>query len=175
MTTFITTADLRAYVNNAKAADEAQLQRAVDVACAAVEDGYGDLPGCGPILSTSLVEVLDGGATALVLGARASAVTSVETYPAGVALTAADFRVSGQILRRTDGGTIPAVEVTYATGYDEAPAWAREAALTIAAHYWQTRLRTPGQPQPGTGLGYLVPDQAAAMLEPHRLAPLGFA
>lgn len=169
MTTFVTTADLREVVNNGKAADEAQLQRALDVACGVVEDA------CGPILLTSLVEVLDGGAAALVLTARGTAVTAVETYPAGVALAAADFRVSGQILMRRDGGTIPAVEVTYTSGFEDVPAWAREAALVIAAHYWQSRLKMPGTPQPGAGIGYLVPAQAEAMLAPHRLAPLGFA
>lgn len=170
MTTFITTADLREAANNTKAADESQLQRALDVACGVVEDA------CGPILSTTLVEVLDGGAPALVLSARASAVLGVETWPAGVVLDAAAFRVSGQVLTRRDGSTIGPVEVTYASGHDEVPAWAREAALTIAAHYWRTRLQTSGQPMTGApGAGFLVPAQASSMLDPHRLAPLGFA
>ena len=175
MTTFITTADLRAYVNNGKAADEAQLQAAVDVACAAVEDGSGDTPGVGPVLEVSRTENVYAYGSALVLSARVSSLTSIATYPGGVAQAVGDFRASGQVLQRVDGGLFGPVTVVYVTGSALVPSWAREAALVIAAHYWQSRLKMPGAPQPGVGIGYLVPAQAEAMLAPHRLAPLGFA
>ena len=172
---FITTADLREVINNAKGADEAQLQAAVDVACAAVEDGYGDLPGCGPVLEVSRTETVYGYGRAVVLSARVASLTSIVTAPGGVVLDVSAFRASGQVVQRADGSLVGPLTVTYTTGSVAVPAWAREAALVIAAHYWQSRLKVPGAPQPGVGIGYLVPAQAEAMLAPHRLAPLGFA
>ena len=170
MTAFITADDLRAYVTNGKAADENRLQMAVDSACGTVEDGYEDdagnlIPGCGPILLTSRTESVDAGRAA-VLDYRANEITAVTVG------AVADYKVKGQVLSRVDKGYLSDMEVTYTTGYDEAPAWARDAALIIASHNWKATLSLPGQ---GVPTGFDVPKRAASKMAPHRLAPLGFA
>ena len=62
------------------------------------------------------------------------------------------------------------VAVTYKAGYEVAPDWAVSAALIIARHLWRTRLGpNRNNPEAQPGVGYLVPNQAEALMADHLL------
>ena len=170
MTAWLTVEDLRGYVNNTKAtgAEDASLQLSLEVGVGKVEEL------CGPVVETTVYERVTGSGPELVLSFRAESLTAVATT-SGTALTLTDYRVDGsQLLRREDDGRITGpLNVAYVAGWATAPAWARAAALNIAAQHWKSRLTMPGQqPVPA---GFLVSNQAAELMKDHLLAPLGFA
>ena len=170
MTAWLTVDDLRAEVRNTKAtgAEDAALQLSLEVGIAEVEKA------CGPIVETSVVERVSGSGTALVLSFRAASLVEVAST-SGTVLTLADFYADGQLLKRDDDGRISGpLNVTYLSGEATAPAWAKSAALDIAAQDWRSRLAMPGQQQPVPS-GFLVPNKAAEKMKDHLLAPLGFA
>jgi len=170
MTAWLTVDDLRAEVRNTKAtgAEDAALQLSVEVGVGKVEEL------CGPIVETSVVERVSGSGTALVLSFRAASLVEVAST-SGTVLTLADFYADGQLLKRDDDGRISGpLNVTYLSGEATAPAWAKSAALDIAAQDWRSRLAMPGQQQPVPS-GFLVPNKAAEKMKDHLLAPLGFA
>ena len=170
MTTWLTVEDLRGYVNNTKAtgAEDASLLLSLEVGVGKVEEL------CGPVVETSVVERVSGSGTALVLSFRAASLVEVAST-SGTVLTLADFYADGQLLKRDDDGRITGpLNVTYLSGEATAPAWAKSAALDIAAQDWRSRLAMPGQQQPVPS-GFLVPNKAAEKMKDHLLAPLGFA
>ena len=163
--------DLRGYVNNTKAtgAEDASLLLSLEVGVGKVEEL------CGPVVTTAVTERVEVDSFAAVMKFRAASLTSVTTV-SGTVLSAADFRVDGtQLLTRADGGRMPdgPLNVTYLSGEAIAPAWAKSAALDIAAQDWRSRLSMPGQPQ--APAGFLVPNRATEKMADHLLAPLGFA
>lgn len=174
---WITTADLRTYALNGKAADESMLTDAVAGACGKVVDL------CGPVITETVTDerVRVSGAREACLKWRASALSALSVFSSGLALTPSDWWVEGQVLSRRDGSKIPSdLLVTYTSGRVAAAAdvavnavWARDAALIVAAQYVRARLaRNPADPVP---VGFLVPNQAQELMASHLLAPLGFA
>lgn len=157
------------YINYTKltGADDTALELELDLAMSKVEEL------CGPVVTTTITaEYVKGSGCDLPLQYRAATLTSLATYPGGTTLTAADYRIDGQLLSRRDGGWIVGpLSVTYTTGAATAPAWAKAAALDIVRQRWRTRLRpTQGAPE-----GFLVSKQAEELMADHLLAPLGFA
>ena len=78
--------DFKRHLNYTKlgTADDADLMMAAALGAAKVEEL------CGHILETTVTELVRGSGYALALGFRGESLTSLATYPAGVALTAAD-------------------------------------------------------------------------------------
>ncbi len=149
---FITADDLAQQIRgNVPAADLAPF---VDAACDAVAQA------CGPIESVEVTETIRTGNGVGVLRYPAESVVSGPELldgPAGL--------VSGS-------GT-----VVYRAGYTTPPGWAKLAAVIIAEHLWQTRRgsgaggRRAVDMSAVAGIGYLVPNQAAALMQPHLLPP----
>ena len=167
---FITLEELKSFMSYTKpgTVDDAALSLAVTVGCAAVVEA------CGEVLATTVTERLR---RSCLLGSRASALIEMTSPSATIAV--ADFDVDGQIVFRRDGQPVPDdFTVTYTAGTETAPAWARAAALDIARQNWRTRTRPHapgGQGATDEPIGYLVSRQAAALMNPHLLAPAGFA
>ena len=150
----------------------AGFERAVDAAARAVRSK------CGPVLSESSLSHTTRAATyAVVLPFRAAALASV-TSSTGVALTLTDYYIDGQVVRRVDGGSIPACTLTYSSGwdYDAIPAELVGAGYEIARQYWRSQLgnQRGGDEQQGRSwsVGVLADRYIPA---DWLLAPLGFA
>ena len=144
------------------------LQDYLESACDVVEQQ------CGPIaVRTAITEQVVAPRGIAVLQYGPSALTSV---PVGV-VGDYTFDQDTGVVRRTDGGAWSG-SVTYTAGYATPPAWARQAALFIVEHLWRTRRgmggRTADAEAAVPGTGYLIPNRAATLMEPHRLAG-GFA
>ncbi|HOB05908.1 MAG TPA: hypothetical protein PKM36_11635 [Propionibacteriaceae bacterium] len=131
----------------------AELLPFIEAACDAV------VQACGPIEEDDITERVRTGSGVGVLRYPAQSVTSGATLldgPAGLV-----EGVSG--------------DVTYKVGYATPPGWAKTAAVIIAEHLWQTRRgagaagRRAVDMSPVAGIGYLVPNQAAALMQPHLL------
>lgn len=182
MTTWLDTGLLRAAANNSRAADEAGLQLAADIACAKVEEL------CGPVLLTTVTdELVRGGSGCSALATRyyIRALTAVKSYPDGTTLTLTDYAaapaMTGQTLWRKDGGTLSSdLLVTYTTGGTSATvadSWAIAAAQLIGQQYLKL-MRVFG-PNPNAaaegGTRDLVPTGAMHLMADHLLAPGGFA
>lgn len=133
---------------------------------------------CGPVL-------METGLTfshrltyskALVLPFRLAALTSITAAASGVLLTLADFHLDGQLVRRVDGGMIPACTVVYTSGWETPPARLVTAGMEIVRQYWRPQLgnqRTSDDPQ---GRAWSVAKLAERYIPPdYLLAPLGFA
>ena len=134
---------------------------------------------CGPILATTVTDVLTMDAATQVLSARVASLTSV-TSEAGTAYTKTDFRINGQLLSRKDGGTIPAwATVVYTSGWAQAsiPASVVMAGRMLARHLWRTRLgnQRVNESELVPGSAWLWPKQARDLVADYELAPLGFA
>lgn len=163
--------DFKRHLNYTKlgVADDEDLALAAALGVGKVEEA------CGHILATTVTaELVRGSGYKLTLDFYVSALTSLATYPGGVALTVADFRTDGQVLSRKDGGWITGpVAVTYVAGWATVPDWATFAARMIGAQIWKTQLRpNPANPAPA---GFLVPRMAEELMAAHMLAPGGFA
>lgn len=139
----------------------------LDAACDVVEDW------CGPIGVRDVSEtVTPSPSGVVVLGSPFASVVSVSPTPAAVV-------ADGPAGVLTVTGVSSPVVVAYRAGFEVAPAWARLAALVILEHLWRTR-RGAGAGGRRTvddvavpGAGYLVPNQAATLMEPHRLVRVG--
>lgn len=105
-------------------------------------------------------------------------ITSITSSPSGAVFDPSWFNVDAAtgIVRRIDGSTFfGQMTVTYVAGYATPPPWAVLAAKIIVQHLWRTQRgsRKGMGDDPGlvAGVGFLVPNQAAALLESHRLTP----
>lgn len=143
----------------------------LDAACDYVESQV------GPVSSRTVTQTITvGGLSRVALRYRpVLSVTSAATR--GTALTVGSYEVDLEsgILSAVSGYTLPTeVTVTYVAGYTTPPSWAQLAALIIAQHLYRTRrgpsaVRGPQDVASAPGAGFLVPNQAALLLEPHRL------
>ena len=132
-------------------------ERVLESACSIVEDW------CGPIGQTTVTETVgtDG-----LLRARPIELTVVSSGVVG------DYTLDDRVWRISPV-TAP-LTVTYTAGYAVAPTWAVDAALIIFEHLWRTRrgaganARRAGTDVQVPGAGYLIPTQAAQLMEPHR-------
>ena len=140
---------------------------------------------CGPVLlEAGLTHTTRAASDALVLPFRVAALTSITA--SGVALDVADFYVKphhlgghgGQVVRRVDGGPIPACTVVYSSGWahDAIPLDLVAGGFEIARQHWRSTLgnqRTgDDQQQRSWSVTALVDRYIPAGW---RLAPLGFA
>lgn len=171
MADWLATDDLRGFIKNPTAADEPWLQLACDTAREKVEEL------CGPVMSTpisdELVEV-SGSAVACLRYRPASTLTAISTER-GVTLDVSDFRISGRVLSRLDGGLMMSnLLVSYTTGAATTPAWAKTAALLIAQQYLRTMRRFAQTGTPDGPVGFLVPNAAMEAMRDHLLIG-GFA
>lgn len=173
---FISVDEVKKQANITTSNYDEELEDYAQAACDIVEEW------AGAIEKRTVTEVVGiagwTGNYDLVLSDRPiNAIATLAQYPlASVSYVTADLVVSGNKIHRVDGGTLPGQwTVTYTVGYDDIPTWASLAARIIAAHLWRTQRggRTAGQDDTGqvAGIGYLVPNQAAAILEPHRKPP----
>ena len=158
----------------------ADFRRAVDAAASAVRGR------CGPVLLESgLTHTTRAACYELVLPFRVAALTSL-TDSAGTVLTLADYYVEphhlgghgGQVVRRVDGGQIPACTVVYSSGwgYVSIPAEIVGAGLEIARQHWRSQLGNQRANDDQQGRAWSV-DVLADRYVPNAwtLAPLGFA
>ncbi len=143
----------------------------IDAACDYVESQVGPVE---PRVVTETVKV--GALSRVALRYRpVLSVTSVDSR--GTALTVGSYAVDldAGVLSAVTGYALPSeVTVTYEAGYASPPSWAQLAALIIAQHLYRTRLgpnpsRSGYETTQPSGVGFLVPNQAALLLEPHRL------
>lgn len=182
MTTWLDTGLLRTAANNSRAADEAGLQLAADIACGKVEQL------CGPVLLTTITDERVPGCGAcreLATKYRIRALTAVKSYADGSTLTLSDYdagpAMTGQTLWRKDGGTLPSdLRVTYTTGGTSATvvteSWAIGAAVLIGQQWLRTmRVFGPNPNTKGESGAFLIPNAAQALMADHLLAPGGFA
>ena len=149
MTAFVTAYEVAQYARISGGVTEG-LESIVEAACDVVVDA------CGPILVTEFVEDVPhvGGK-----GALTHTPVIAASSPAGLTVSHGSGVVRGL------AGADPTV--TYTAGYEVPPAWAVEAVKIIAAHMWRARLG-PSRDNPDSGAGYLVPNRAAILMEPHR-------
>ena len=171
-------ATLQSFIGNSNVNDAAAMQTALDMACDRVDWL------CGPTMTTTVTEVVKRHnpdpytiipSYALTLQNRATAITSIKSWPDGGTLDLSSYYVNGQLLKRIDGYIIDVdLTVTYTTGAATAPAWAVAAACLIAAQWFKSRLQ-PNRNDPTVQVGFLVPNQADELMEPYTLAPVTFA
>lgn len=132
-------------------------RRVLESACGIVEDW------CGLIGQTSVTETVgtDG-----LLRARPIELTAVSSGVVG------DYQLDDRVWRISPVSA--PVTVTYTAGYATPPSWAVDAALIIFEHLWRTRRGAGANARRGPAdvqvpsAGYLVPNQAAQLMEPHR-------
>lgn len=140
---------------------------------------------CGPVLiETGLTHTTSASAYALVLPFRAAMLTGV-TGADGTVYPTADFRIDphylgghgGQVVRRVDGGLIPACTVTYDSGWTQVaiPQRLISAGREVARHLYRTTLGNQRAANVEGPPGYLWPRHAEALIEGWTLAPMGFA
>lgn len=134
---------------------------------------------CGPVLITTITDVLESTSPTQVLSARVAALTSV-TDEDGIVCAKTDYRTRGQLLSRKDGTTIPAWStVVYTSGWAQAsiPANVLMAGKLLARHLWRTQLgnQRVNESELVPGSAWLWPRQARDMIASYTLAPLGFA
>ena len=150
---------------------EADLTVALSVGVGEVEKA------CGPIVSRNLTERIAGGSRVVVEGGRCSVVVSLTPDAGGSA--PASYIIDGQVIASGDGSDLPAGVIVYTSGFCSTtttpPWWAKAAALHIARHYWRTQLSNSKAPTIGDGSSYLIPNQAASLMDGYTLAPDGFA
>lgn len=187
---FIDISDAKSQLNMASGVNDADLALYVDAACDEVEQWVG--PVSTKVVTGEFVDLMGrtifnelttAGTRQFVL--RYRPVQSIQAISsailAGVTYTPSDFVIASTgIVRRLDGGTIfGPLTVDYTAGYVTPPAWARLAAMMIVQHLWLTRRGGAQGPvgQQGQqdsmvpGFGFMIPPQAAELLESHRLVP----
>ena len=169
MAAWVDLTTFRNFVRSTKPEDDPSLQAAINLGCDKVDEL------CGPTITTSITERVRGEGYDLPLDARATAITSIATWPDGTVLDAAAYYVDDQLLARRDGGWIDSdLTVTYTAGAATAPSWAVSAACLIGKQWYTSRLQ-PSQNDPTAMVGFLVPKQATEIMADHLLAPDGFA
>ncbi len=161
MTSFIGANELVSHLRITDGENIAVLAQFAAAACDVVEEW------CGPISPREVTEIVSAPYGVAVLRYPLSELVSVPSGAVG------DYEVDGPagLIRSTSSFT---GSVTYTAGFDKPPAWAVTAATIIAEHLWRTRrggagTRRAGEVSEVPGAGYLVPNQAAALMEPHRL------
>lgn len=152
-------------------ADPALAEEVADAVAMAIEHVE---QAVGPIVSTQLTEQVAGGGQ-VVLSCRPSQIVA---WP-GTSLDDVVIVEGSQVVASGSGRLLPSGEVTYLSGWcvDSAgvPAWARTAALLIVRHIWLTQQGNAKLTPVVDGGAWLVPKQAATLLEPRALAPLGYS
>lgn len=186
---FIDLEDVKAQLNITSGTSDVELLGYIDAACDVVEQwagvvesrtvtefvdmlGYSQATFIDPLGRSSL------GTRTMVLRHRpVISIQAITSSPSGLTFDPLWFNVDSVtgIVRRTDGSTFfGQMIVTYTAGYVVAPGWAVLAAKIIAQHLWRTQRVHRGMgedPALAAGVGYLIPNQAAALLEPHRQPP----
>lgn len=163
MAAWIKPDELRGFIKNVSAEDEPWLELAVDVGCDHVDNS------CGPTLLTTITDeyVPATGKRKALLSCRVRSLVEVRDATTDEVVTT-EFTFVGQTLRRLDGGSVGGpLLVTFTSGADAAPSWARSAALLIA----QQSLRTQRRFATSTDgpVGFLVPRAAEEHMADHLL------
>lgn len=177
---FLTIADIKPQLSMTGTADDAQLSNYADVASDIVEQW------CGPVTLRAVAnELAYGTGSGFVLrGCPVSTLDSV-TYSGlnGTSIypipSVADFTFDPEsgVVSRLDGARVDGpYRVSYTTGYEAPPPWALLAGKLVAQNLWETR-RGPRRPGAGTDSvttgGFAIPNQAAAVMAPHRRVRVG--
>ena len=157
MALFVDVQDAKRHANITDGTLDPDVERMLESACSIVEDW------CGAIAPTTETETVgtDG-----LLRARPVALLTVSSGVVG------DYTIDARLWRLSPV-TAP-LTVTYTAGYESPPSWAVDAALIIFDHLWRTRrgsgagARRSAETVAVPGSGYLVPNQAAQLMEPHR-------
>lgn len=171
MAPWLKSQDLRLAVKNLSADDQQFVDLAAGVGCGKVEDL------CGPIEITTITnEVHQSRSSSICLKYRATSLVSLAT-DSGSSFTVGDWAIDGQVLRRKSGLAVTdTLVVSYTSGYfsepDQAPTWARSAAIQIGQQFLRT-LRRFGQSSEGP-VGFLVPIAAMELMDDYLLAPGDF-
>lgn len=124
---------------------------------------------CGPIAATTVVDVLPAGSSGVVSAIPSRPLVGVSDGLPG------DYVVSGQLLRRADGGSWSApLTVTYTAGWAQPPAWALMAARFLGVHLWGSWATGNAG---AAGAAWTWPRQAEDAIAGHELVQLsmGFA
>lgn len=155
--------DLRGFLTNSKADDEPYLSLAAEIGCGEVDKA------CGPTMVTTITdERVETVKHRALLSCRVRALTSVVDATTSEDVTD-QFVAVKQTLRRVDGGRVGGpLLVTFTSGEDAVPEWARSAALHVAQQYLATmrRFAVTGNPAP---TGFLVPNVAMEEMQGHLL------
>ena len=185
---FITLADAKMHLNIDTPKFDTELTAWLDAACDVVETEAGPIALATFTDEFSFVNGRDrtDGASFIVLRDIAlrqrpvQSLTSITTARAPiVTYDVATYTVETEtgILRRLDRSAMPSTMlITYQAGYATPPAWAILAAKIILQHLWRTQRgsrasQSGGDANPVQGIGYLIPNQAAILMEPHRRMP----
>ena len=154
MAQFIDAADLSRFLGiPVNGSQDEELDRVADSACELVEQWV------GPVTPRTITETLSAGQVVRHIPVM-STTSTTHTVDS----------LTGLVSSTTGAG---AVSITYTAGYASPPNWATTAALIIGQHLWRTRRGAGGQRGVSddaqiVGVGYAIPNQAAAILEPHR-------
>ncbi len=177
MVSFLNVADVQSQLNINGGSDFIELVAFVESACDVVEQW------CGPISVRTVTEQAFGTGSGFVLRAVPVVALSAVTYVGDLGSvspvpTVLDFMVDAEsgIVSRFDRGRVDGpYTLTYTAGYPSVPAWARLAAIIIAQNLWETRRgpRRGASDSSTTGYGYAIPNQAAALMAPHRRVRVG--
>lgn len=160
---FIDSGDLRRFLGVPSGPDE-DLDLVAVTACDLAEQWV------GPVTLVAVTDTIDTSSPSVALSkAPVASLTAVSSGVVGDYTTDSE---SG-ILRSVSGAPLGSLVVTYQAGYVVPPKWAVTAALIIGQHLWRTRRGAGGQRGVSddaqiVGVGYAIPNQAAAILEPHR-------
>lgn len=169
MPNFLDIDELRTFLNATRgsAADLEQVDACAEAACDAVEDL------CGPVMFTTVTdEHVEASRGRFTTDHPVESVQSAVTLSTGSVVDVTGWRPSGRVVA---GVTVSGeLLVTYTTGYAVAPPWAETAAKIIARHLWRTQIGPMARNEAQQGSGFLVPNQAMALLEPH-VTPAGLS
>ena len=168
----LTLADAKAQLNITDSSSDAELQVYVDSVAAAIEHIV------GPVETRSVTEVVDGYETLCLRQPPVVSVTSVTSiYPGGPTWATGLLFLDGElgVVRRIDraGFSFGPFTVVYQAGRGSVPPAINLAARIVLAHLWETQRGSRGRTgigmtdvTPVPGFGYMMPNQALALLEP---------
>lgn len=172
-----TDSEFLAYLNkDPSPSEDSELQDTLEGATEAAEGWQ----GVGPIVVRSFTDrVTARGGVVILPRAPAQSVTSLTRVSDGLEyLTAAlDVdKIAGMVTAIDDTIQTGEYDAVYDAGRDPVPVSLKQAVLIIAGHHWQTQQNSPSRnrlvgAQQSEGvrvsMGYLIPNRAAQLLQPH--------
>lgn len=166
MESFLDANELRSFLNATRGsvADLAEVEACGAAACEQVESL------CGPILTATVVERVEASNGAFTTRFPVNSLMAAERMNGDVVDVTAWRIVEPRFVANV--GAYGALRVTYSTGWVDAPRWAITAAKIIARHMWRTQIGPMARDEAQQGSGFLIPNQALALLEPH-MTPAG--
>ena len=144
--------------------DQLELSMVADAACSAVDEA------CGPQASTHVTgELVEPSSGYLTTRWPVTGNLTATTIAGSEVDVSGWRRANGPLGHYADNVGCRLLLVSYTTGSVKPPEWAVAAAKIIGRHLWATRLGPNRNGSMQQGAGYLIPNQAEALLAPHRL------